>query len=483
VKVVLVGDLGGTSAFHVGDEAMALSTLRAGDRTGLDLTWTAVSGDPVRTREVLAVDSVPLLGFAACRDGAAREALLATLDALLDGPVGSWVPEAPEGWRATLSAVLGADAVVVAGGGNLSCSWPEHVYERVALARVARRAGIRVAVLGQTLGPVFGLRLLELVHELLAGSHLVGVRERTSLAIATDLGIDAVLDVDLAAELEPCTPADAVHQPFVAVSLDESLSPELLPGLRRQLAELAQRTALLVVLVPHVGDLAGAATHDVATARQLCFPTAVVAALPTPAEAVWWSQQAAMVISSRYHPVVFALAHATPALFLCSDGYTAMKGGGVLDLHGLGSWSLDVQAAASGALLTAALDLADQRAAVCAHLSASRQRSRLVETLLHVLGTGDRPRSLLLAPPGPPPRPGWPRAAPLSPTRVRELELAASVTHQEGVLDALREAADAVAGQQQRAEHAEEYARTLEVRAAVAEQYAASLERARDAAD
>ena len=87
-------------------------------------------------------------------------------------------------------AVCGADAVVVAGGGNMASTWPLHIFERAALpALLARAAGIPFVVTGQTLGPQLDRADPELVASLLRSARLVGVREHASADLALRLGV------------------------------------------------------------------------------------------------------------------------------------------------------------------------------------------------------------------------------------------------------------------------------------------------------
>ena len=71
-----------------------------------------------------------------------------------------------------IDAVSGADAVAVAGGGNLASTWPMHVFERAALGAIAERAGRPLVVTGQTLGPRLDPADRELVGALLRSARL-----------------------------------------------------------------------------------------------------------------------------------------------------------------------------------------------------------------------------------------------------------------------------------------------------------------------
>ena len=107
------------------------------------------------------------------------------------------------------------------------------------------------------------------------------------------------------------------------------------------------------MLVPHVGDLDGDRVHDVQMACAVIAaagdsPALRLAPLPSPEQAAWYCRYAQIVVSTRYHPTVFALASATPALFLYQDRYTFVKGHGALALSGLQGWIVSAGQAALG---------------------------------------------------------------------------------------------------------------------------------------
>ena len=59
--------------------------------------------------------------------------------------------------------------------------------------------------------------------------------------------------------------------------------------------------------------------------------------LLSPAETARLTRRAAMVIASRYHPLVFALGGGVPAIGIHLDRYTRTKVCGAFDFAGLGS--------------------------------------------------------------------------------------------------------------------------------------------------
>ncbi len=342
-RIVVLGDVGESSAFHVGDEAMFTALLDTILRIAPgEVFVTAMSVDPATTAERYGIAAVGYFGFAG-QSQAESEALL---QEILHG--------SPRG-LSPVSALDQADLVVVSGGGNLTSSWPSHIYERVAVARLAKRRGIPLVVLGQSIGPWFEQRDRGLVAELLTSATLVTTREAASFDLARDLGVHPsrlFQHSDEATSLAPRKPAQVPSKPFLALTIDEHLNIAAEATVHAVLDTVlcyADQQNLAVVLVPHTGDLDHRATrHDVAVGVALLNIVeargleAVLAPIGDVREAAWWSSEAEVVVSSRYHPIVFALAAATPSIFLSQDSYTAQKGVGVLSAAGAGKWHWSV---------------------------------------------------------------------------------------------------------------------------------------------
>ncbi|MEP6915168.1 MAG: polysaccharide pyruvyl transferase family protein [Acidobacteriota bacterium] len=416
-RLLATGDIGHTRAYHVGDEAMMLGLIDAVADSGAVVEWTLMSAGQESSSERFGARVVPQLSFVDCADAAERDRRLAELDAILAEPPTRWPALAPSAWRDGLGALVESDAVLIAGGGNLSGHWPEHVYERAAVVRAAKRAGRPVAITGQTIGPAFDPRTRELVAEVLAGCVFAGMREEHSYRLALELGGQPTLQFDdgIAVEaIEPQRRPEIVGDaPFIAVTLNQcgDLSDPggVVAKLAAQLVELGRRTAASILLVPHVGDRGGDPVHDVAMGRAVIAaadaPLIVrMAPLPSPQEAVWYCREAQLVVSTRYHPVVFATGAGTPALFLCQDRYTTVKGQGALALAGLQDWSLSVAQAASGLLVPAAMELWRRRDVVGEHLRRlqpviERSRAQHVGAILSALAPARVPRVVVDAMP------------------------------------------------------------------------------------
>jgi polysaccharide pyruvyl transferase WcaK-like protein len=488
--LLVIGDVGGVAEYHVGDDAMLFGLLAAAERAGVDASWTVVAADPQSAAARFGLSAVGHFGFQDCPDQASRSALLAELDSL--------APATPGPGQQLRQLMPGAAGVVIAGGGNLSQSWPALVYERLALSRMARRLGVPVVLTGQSIGPRFGAEVRPLVTELLGVAAVVGVREKWSHALAQLLGVPSeriVLGSDDAAALcceaplvaEPSEPAeidgDGLPEPFIAVTLND-LGDAALTALAVQLAEHSYRSGAGMVLVPHAGHLGGAPVADVAASQRVAAAfdarlaelgsdrKAVVVALPSTPQAIEYCRRAELVISSRYHPVVFAGSCRTPMLFLYQDDYTAMKGIGALSQVGMADWRLSVPDAVAGRLLPAATELWEQRGRLAARLpaGAGEQASARLGLLVSRLVAGEFAATRDQAG-----KPHWSESELPNFVELSEPELIAALSERSALRQHAEEAERYALSLQQQAEQHEPYVQSLLRRAEIAEQYAASL--------
>jgi polysaccharide pyruvyl transferase WcaK-like protein len=294
--------------------------------------------------------------------------------------------ESPE---AVAEALSEAGGLFLSGGGNLSSSWPELLRQRVLWMREARRRRLPVVTGGQTIGPVLTAVEHGALAEVLAGAAHVGVRELPSMALALQMGVPAERlsyqpdDAFLLAGHPPAA-GEAPYlpgEPYLAVTLDPAFAGGL-RSLAAQLARIAAESGLRIAFLPHVGTLggiggisggedgrAGAALREILLAEGVAC---TVLPVMTPSATVWVTQRAALVVSSRYHPLVFATAAAVPCLGIYRDAYTRIKLQGALVHAGMESWCLPAPAAEEGGLLAAFRRLWEMRDEVRAAMSRAR---------------------------------------------------------------------------------------------------------------
>lgn len=370
-RLVMIGDVGGPSTYHAGDEAMLAANLLE-LRKRLDLAGvTVLSRDPEFSARRYDCDAALPPSVV---EGNEPETLIPQLqEEVARGPSGVDLSPAAQ-------ALLNCQGLVISGGGNLNSTWPELLYQRIALMEAAHQLGVPVVLVGQTLGPNLESRHRTDLFRALSRARFVGLRERDSLVLALTAGIGhrrIHYQLDDAFFLEPHLPPQTAsllpEEPWIAVTLTGR--PEPREGVVRSLAALAEVTGAPLVLVPH------AAHPD----RDLEIAQTILGAVPGNhrvlpildcQEVVAVTSHAELVVSNRYHPLVFATAAGVPALGLYVDDYTRVKLRGALAHAALQDWTLDAALAWRGELEPAARELWQRREEIVAHLATLREPSR-----------------------------------------------------------------------------------------------------------
>ena len=282
---------------------------------------------------------------------------------------------------ALISALKECDGVVIAGGGNLNSRFGWLLHERAAVVAIARSLNKPVVVSGQTLGPELSAADALVLSELLTGAELVSVRERSSADLVHRLGVPAVAGLDdasflAAADAEAAGPAaDAPESGYVAVTVSPYAgSPEdFYVRLGAELDELHRRTGMLPVFLPHLGagDEDGwdmSAHARIASAMSSPFRQYPVL---TARETAALTAGAALVVTSRYHPAVFALSHAVPVVAVAVDNYSGVRLAGVMANWGLEDFVLPLPGLQEGLLSPSLAEAWERRNDISAHLAAA----------------------------------------------------------------------------------------------------------------
>ena len=317
MHLVLIGDIGPLDdMIHIGDEAMFDEAVRQLRRRGVDRI-TAISSNPADTADRYAVEAVLPLS----RGGTALE-----LGAL----------------------VADADGVLVTGGGNLSSVWPTHIVERATLAGIAAEHVRPFVLSGQTIGPVLTGDGRDTVARMLDSARLVGLRESTSAALVASMGVPAeraqqtVDDASFLADGRE-QPAVVKAAPYALITLARhvgDVDPELaMTAYASLLDEVAEQTGLELVFHAHFASMreedsrGDSAVHDAVAARLRTSHVRVAPTTDVPSSA-HLARGAALVVSSRYHPAVFAGPGGVPTIGIPVDQYTDVKLRGALGSFG-----------------------------------------------------------------------------------------------------------------------------------------------------
>ena len=349
MRVVVVGDVGRPNFYHTGDEAMTEVAVDLLCERGVDEIVLVASSPALATR-MYGCPAVPRIRFPKKWPRERCEQRLTDLAAEL--ATGSPRDEAS---REVMAAVAAADALLIAGGGNLRSEHRYMIYERLALVRIAQHYGIPVCVTSQTVGPMLEPADEALVREIAEAARCFGAREPDTAALVRQLVgdgdrvthtmDDSVLldprpeDFDHVAELAP--PERYVVASFTYHAGSTGMSR---PRYQRYIAgildELAERLGAEVLLVPHCG----AFDPEIVTFDRENDAAVVAAsrsgrlrALPllTARQAIALTRGALLSVSTRYHATVFGTSQGVPSIGLVTSHYSAVRMTGALGNVGL----------------------------------------------------------------------------------------------------------------------------------------------------
>lgn len=353
MKVVVIGDISWRHQYHLGDEAMteaAIHALQARDISDILL----IAGDPQVATEFYGLPAVPRVGF---HSTWSRDRLQSTLDAVTSSLASDIDAPGAEIRR----EVAAADAVLIAGGGNMNSDHVHHLFERAALTRVARHYGKPLFVTSQTVGPHLNEMDLPLVTEILEYATCFGAREADTHRLLLSLGGDPArvfLGQDDALLLSPQLDDYLAEHPldgdvfvgsFTMHAGSSGLGQSYADRVTESLDRIADAHGATVALLPHLGSLdpsvrkgdqslndrVAAASK---TGRLISMP------MPTARQAIAVTQQARLSLSTRYHPTVFSPAVGTPAIGIALSEYSTSRMGGALTHYGLQDFCIPTEA-------------------------------------------------------------------------------------------------------------------------------------------
>lgn len=342
MRVAVLGDIG-QEIYHVGDEAMTHAVGHELARRGH--TPVYLTRDLAHTRRHFGdVEVAASLPFPQALDGRLR--YLAHIEDLLDGR--DHTLGGDDQIHALIATLQDVDALVVAGGGNMSSRYGWLLHERLAALAVAHALGRPSFVTGQTVGPVLASPDRHAAQRHLSQALGVAARESSTLALLAQLvdphRVHAVCDdaqflagVPVPGGWRPAAPhvPGAVVATFAPSSL--GYADELLPGVAAALDRLGDELGVPVLLVPHMAT-PGAGDGDEAVHRRLAQAmNHEVQVLPIEHAliAARRAREASVVITSRYHPAVFATEGGASVVSLAPDAYSRVRMEGALANWGL----------------------------------------------------------------------------------------------------------------------------------------------------
>lgn len=402
MRVALLCDVDQT-VYHVGDEAIALTSAEQLRRRGLEVTMISRQEKygPTGAGRDASHESIRALTFPWPLEDRAR--YLDGIRAVLCGDMAALPPD--DKAFGIIEHCKDMDALVIGGGGSLNSRFGWLLSERLATALVFASLGKPVLLTGQSLGPALSIGDRAALTELLGLCTLVGVRDADSYRLARRLVPDhpalfqtiddAVLfDVDW----------DAPTADRISVTLGDDPQPFREDDYIRVLASLvdglAERTGADIEFVPHMADPDSPASdvrmHEL-VAAQITHPSTRLPIEPA-AIAAQRLAQSSWVLTTRFHPVVFGLLSASSIVPIGLGDYAISRIDGALRNWGWARsavpfgalWDPDSRgvSTAGSTVLDAVVDAADSERALV--------RSRRAERVDAAAGWWDRVAATLL---------------------------------------------------------------------------------------
>lgn len=341
-RVAVLADIG-QRAYHVGDEAIGIATVRELESRGANtvlIARDATAVDPaLRGRDIVRSVDVPW-------DPAQRGRLLRDVSEgrrTLRGRRALGRPDV----GAVVEALRSVDALHIAGGGNHTSLYGWLLTERSITVTLAHHLGVAATLSGQTLGPSLHAADREALTDELRALASVAVRDRASAELArTLLGDEAAVRVSVDDATFLADPAGAEHTVSEADHISATFSSDFIDRigergeimLARALVHLSESLDLPVRFEAHMqvpDEHSGDAVVHRRLADRMPAERALVHSIRNADEVARAMATAAVVVTSRFHPVVFACAAGVPALALGGSHYANVRLDGVLDTWGL----------------------------------------------------------------------------------------------------------------------------------------------------
>lgn len=221
------------------------------------------------------------------------------------------------------AALRGASALLFGGGGLLQNRTSNRsLYYYLSLILLARLSRRPVFLLGQGIGPIRGMLARGATHYALSKAVYIGCRDQRSLDLLERIGLKGVLDGDLFFLFPPIAQLLAAPRdetPRIILSLKDpgtATRQELIEQSVELIEGVHGDTSALFILLPFFPAKDLSLAEEIT--RRLSFPCQITCpdSVEEASEAI---ASADLLISSRLHPLEFALRVGTPMLAIAED--------------------------------------------------------------------------------------------------------------------------------------------------------------------
>ncbi|AZT84109.1 polysaccharide pyruvyl transferase family protein [Marinobacter sp. NP-4(2019)] len=327
-KILMLSDITGLGPeYHVGDEAMAeVAIERLGKRVGKHNLILGCA-DPAKVPETYGIKA---FAFYHVPDEQLRRLL----------------------WRKPLSyfkalftniyQVLRCDKIIICGGGNMTSVWPGVLESRLRLLRIANLFRKDVYLVSQTIGPYTESHRKK-VDEILPKARWIGTRDihfsQTQVSAPVHFALDDACYLEKKHN-ETTRDICSRNQPFACVSMRKfgGMDDQAVLRVAGVIEQAVRAKNLNTVFIPHhaPGGIAG----DIKLANQIRHlwqneQFELVSPIPLASALKALTADSQLVVSMRYHQLVFALSTGVPAVGVYVDEYTQAKLRGSFEALGL----------------------------------------------------------------------------------------------------------------------------------------------------
>ena len=221
------------------------------------------------------------------------------------------------------AALRGASAILFGGGGLLQNRTSNRsLYYYLSLILLACLSRRPIFLLGQGIGPIRGMLARGATHYALSKAVYIGCRDQRSLDLLERIGLKGVLDGDLFFLFPPIAQLLAAPRdetPRIVLSLKgpgTATRQELIERSVELIEGVHGDTSALFILLPFFPAKDLSLAEEIT--RRLSFPCQITSpdSVEEASEAI---ASADLLISSRLHPLEFALRVGTPMLAIAED--------------------------------------------------------------------------------------------------------------------------------------------------------------------
>lgn len=232
--------------------------------------------------------------------------------------------------------VVSADVVFTCGGGNLTSVWPEVLETRLYLFKWASRFKKKIILVSQTLGPFSDEHKIE-CQKVLSNASWIGVRDKQFSY--QQIGLPVQFAVDDAVFLEPehndqTKKLIAANQPILALSLRDckGLALEKKQIVAKTISRIASEKRLQTIFIPHhipQGDVRIA--QELKAMWSSTSPFSIIEPIQRASVLKAITKESQLVVTMRYHQLIFALSTGVPAVGIYFNEYTQAKLNGAFE--------------------------------------------------------------------------------------------------------------------------------------------------------